>query len=271
MPLPSNFNEWEHLQDQIRFHHNKLVDLYFKNQANDDVSTPKASLKHACKIKDSDSAAMTQIRLWLFEVTAGHSQSLHPPIYGIPVEHVQGEMTFRPQVNLHFEEKFPYIANRIRPCEGQISFRIMTEDAKSWTRAKAEALAKDIKAEFGTPLFTWNKGKYVYHYKDAVNGYHLRLYVTSKTEGERIARAVLRIRNHAFNDDYSDYVENTRAYPNNPGNHIIYGKSVPKPIARPTVDVEFKYAQMLLHGRAKCLNLVSVRGTKLREVIEFIS
>ncbi|MFM6671348.1 MAG: hypothetical protein ACKPJO_14665, partial [Dolichospermum sp.] len=97
------------------------------------------------------------------------------------------------------------------------------------------------------------------------------LYVTSKTEGERIARAVLRIRNHAFNDDYSDYVENTRAYPNNPGTHIVYGKPVAKPLRRPTVDVRFKYAQMLLHGRAKCLNLVSVRGTKLREVIEFIS
>ncbi|MFM6722922.1 MAG: hypothetical protein ACKPJF_00415 [Dolichospermum sp.] len=75
MPLPQGFNEWEHLQDQIRFHHNKLVDSYFKNQGNEDISTPKASLKHACKIKDSDSAAMTQIRLWLFEVTAGHSQS----------------------------------------------------------------------------------------------------------------------------------------------------------------------------------------------------
>ncbi|MFM6554996.1 MAG: hypothetical protein ACKPGL_06825, partial [Dolichospermum sp.] len=70
---------------------------------------------------------------------------------------VQGEMTFRPQETLPFEEKFPYIANTIRPCEGQISFRIMTEDAKSWTRAQAEALAKDIKAEFGTPLFKWYK------------------------------------------------------------------------------------------------------------------
>lgn len=271
MPLPQGFNEWEHLQDKIRFHHNKMVDLYFKNQADNDISTPKASLKHACKIKDSDNIPMTQLRMWLFEITAGHSQSLQAPIYGIPVEHFQGEMVFRPQVNLHFEEKYPYIANRVRPCEGQISFRLMTETGQTFTRTKAEILAKDIKSQFGSPIFNWNKGKYVYHYKDVANGYHLRLYVTSKAEGERITKAILSIRNHAFNDDYSDYVENSRAYPNNPGNHTIYGKSVPKPIARPTVDVKFKYAQLLLHGRAKCINLVSVRGTKLREVLEYLS
>ncbi|MFM5960095.1 MAG: hypothetical protein ACKOQ2_23555, partial [Dolichospermum sp.] len=61
MQLPQGFNEWENLHDQIIFNHNKLVQSYFKNQGNDDISTPKASLKHACKITDSDSAAMTQI------------------------------------------------------------------------------------------------------------------------------------------------------------------------------------------------------------------
>ena len=271
MPLPQGFNEWEHLQDKIRFHHNKMVDAYFKNQADNDISTPKSSLKHACKIKDSDNVPMVQLRLWLFEITAGHAQSLQAPIYGIPVNELQGEVVFRPQIHLHFEEKYPYIANRINPCVGQISFRLMTETGQTFTRSKAEQLAQSIKSEFGNPIFTWNKGKYVYHYKDVANGYHLRLYVVSKAEGERITKAVLNIRNHIFNDDYSDYVENSRAYPINPGNHTIYGKSVPKPIARPTVDVKFKYAQLLLHGRTKCINLVSVRGTRLREVIEYIS
>lgn len=271
MALPDGFSEWEHLQDKVRFYHNKLVDSYFKNQANDDISTPKASLKHACKMKDEDTVGMTQLRMWLFEVTVGHSQSLQAPIYGIPVEELQGNVSFRPQVHLHFEEKFPYINNRINPCTGEISFRLMNESSASWNRTKSEELARDIKREFGNPLFVWNKGKYVYYYKDIEHGYQFRLYVTSKLEGERITKAVLGIRGHSFNDDYSDYVENTRAYPNNPGNHTIYGQSVPKPIARPTVDVKFKYAQLLLHGRTKCINLVSVRGTKLRQVVEFIS
>ncbi|MFM6824642.1 MAG: hypothetical protein ACKPKT_00330, partial [Dolichospermum sp.] len=64
MPLPSNFNEWEHLQDQIRYHHIQMLDLYIKNQASYDVSTTKSSQKQACKIKYSDSSAMPHIRLW---------------------------------------------------------------------------------------------------------------------------------------------------------------------------------------------------------------
>ncbi|MBN3959253.1 hypothetical protein [Nostoc sp. NMS8] len=98
MPLPDNFSEFEHLQDLVRLEHNKAVKAYFKNQEDDDISTPKASLKHACLIKDEDTAAMTQMRLWLFEITIGHAQSLQTPIYGIPVQELQRESKFRPQI-----------------------------------------------------------------------------------------------------------------------------------------------------------------------------
>jgi len=271
MPLPDNFSEWEHLQDQLRRYHNPEVQKFFKNQPDNDISTPKASLKHACLMKDSDTAEMTLIRKLMFEFDAGHAQSLQAPIYGIPVNDFQGEVTFKPQVHLHFQERYPYIADRLRPVRGEISFRLMNETGAGWSRTKSEALAKDIKREFGTPLFVWNKGKYIYHYKDTEYGYQLKLYVPSKSEGERITRAVVGIRGHAFNDDYSDYVENTRSYPNNPGNHTIYGQSVPKPIRRPTADVRFRYAQLMLHGRTKVINLVTVPGIALKQVIERIS
>jgi hypothetical protein len=268
MALPDGFSEWEHLQDKIRLYHNKLVRAYFKNQADNDISTPKAGLKHACLIKDDDTTAMTQMRLWLFEVTVGHAQSLHPPIYGIPVHEFQGETKFKPQVHLHFQERYPFIADRLRPVVGEISFRLMDESASTYSRAKAEALAKDIKREFGNPIFVWNKGKFVYHYRDDEKGYRLKLYVPTKAEGERVTRAVLSIRGHSFDDDFSDYVENTRAYPNNPGNHTIYGQSVPKPVQRPTADVRFRYAQLHLHGRTKVINLVATPEVALRQVIE---
>lgn len=271
MPLPDNFSEWEHLQDMIRLYQNKEVGKYFKNQADNDISTPKGGLKHACYIKDSDTAIMTFIRLWLFEVNAGHIQSLLTPIYGIPVEDFQGEVKFKPQVHLHFQERYPYITDRVRAVTGEISFRLMNEDAATYSRAKAEELAKDIKREFGNPIFVWNKGKYVYYYEDKEHGYRLRLYVISKSEGERVTKNVLSIRGHSFNDDYSDYVENTRTYPNNPGNQTIYGQSVPKPMRRPTADVRFRYAQLHLHGRTKVINLVATAEAGLKQVIERLS
>ncbi|MBD2360050.1 hypothetical protein H6G36_02350 [Anabaena minutissima FACHB-250] len=268
MALPDNFNEWEHLQDTVRLWHNKAVANWFRNQKVDSLETPKEALRVACTMKDGDTSTMTMMRLWLFEVTAGRLQSVQTPIYGIPVEDLQAEVTFKPQVHLHFQERYPYIADRIRPVRGEISFRIMNETGATWTRAKSEELARDIKREFGSPIFVWEKGKYVYYYKDVENGYQLRMYVKTKAEGERLTRAVLAIRGHAFNDDYSDFVENTRTYPNNPGTQIIYGQSTPKPIKRPTADVRFRYAQLMLHGRTKVINLVCTPEVALRQVIE---
>jgi hypothetical protein len=268
MGLPEKFSEWEHLQDQVRRYHNKEVNLFFKNTNSDNFSTPKEHLKHACLMKDDDTAEMTLLRKLLFEFDAGHAQSLQAPIYGIPVNDFQGEVTFKPQVHLHFQERYPYIADRIRPVRGLISFRIMNETGGTWNRSKSEALAKDIKREFGNPVFVWEKGKYIYYYKDTENGYRFQLYVKSKSEGERVTKAVLAIRGHSFNDDLSDYVENNRNYPNNPGNHTIYGQSVPKPIRRPTADVRFRYAQLMLHGRTKVINLVATPEMGLKEVIE---
>ncbi len=86
MALPDNFNETEHLMDLFRIEYNKQVQKYFKNQADDDVSTPKASLKHGCRVKDSDSMLMALCRAFLFEITVGYAQSVQAPIYGTPVQ-----------------------------------------------------------------------------------------------------------------------------------------------------------------------------------------
>jgi hypothetical protein len=211
---------------------------------------------------------MILLRKFLFEFDAGYTQSLQAPIYGVPVDVLQGNREFEPQVHLHFQEKYPYIADRLRPVRGQISFVLKNTDFNSGGRSQAEALARNIKRAFATPIFVWNKGKFYYYYRDKERGYDLRLLVSSQAEGDRVTRAVLSIQGHPFNDDFSDYVENSRSYPNNPGTQRVYGQSVPKPIRRPTADVRFRYAQLLIHGRTKVINLVATPEVALRQVIE---
>ncbi len=174
MPLPSGFSEFEHLQDLIRREHNKAVRTYFKNQDDNDISTPKASLKHACLIKDEDTAAMTHLRLWLFEITCGHAQSLQTPIYGIPVQEYQRNVKFKPQIKLYFKERLvSNDSNRTSPATAEITFRLMNETSASMTRAKAEILALKIKNEFADPIFVWEKGWYKYTYLDLPQSSHL--------------------------------------------------------------------------------------------------
>lgn len=272
MPLPEGFNEWEHLQDMIKRWHNKAVGQWFKNQAVNDISTPKAALRHACTIKDNDTATMTQIRLWLFEVTAGHAQSLQAPIYGTPAGDYQREVTYKPQVKLFFREKPSQdMLDRASPVTGEITFRLMAETSQTMSRAKAEAMARDIKREFTNPIFVWEKGWYKYTYKDVEKGYDLRLLVKSKAEGIRVAKAVLAIQGHAFSDDNQQFIEHDRTYSLNPGTHTVYGRTVKKFVKRPRVDVRFRYAQLLIHGQINAVNLVAASDVGLKSVIERIN
>ena len=124
MPLPEGFNEWEHLQDMVKLWHNKQVAKWFKNQPINDISTPKPALRQACTIKDNDTATMTLMRLWLFEVTAGHAQSLQAPIYGTPVGDYQREVSYKPQIKLFFRERRDRdMVDRLSPATGEITFR----------------------------------------------------------------------------------------------------------------------------------------------------
>jgi len=271
MPLPNNFNEFEHLQDTIRLWHNKAVAKFFKNQEVDSIATPKASLRMACTMKDGDTADMTILRKMLFEFDAGHAQSLQAPIYGIPVADFQRDVAFKPQVKLYFRERYTNLTNRTAPGRGEICFRLMNESAQTYTRAKAEEMARDIKREFTSPIFVWEKGIHYYYYRDLERGYDLRLLVKSKAEGERVARAVAGIQAHPFESNSVDFMDTDKLYPSNPGTQFVYGRQVKKPVQRPVLDVRFRHAQLFLNGRQTVINLVSTPESALRSVIERVN
>lgn len=271
MPLPVGFDEWENLQDIVRLEHNKAVKAYFKNQPDDDVSNPKPRLKHSCLMKDDDTSTMTLMRMWLFEITCGHAQSLQRPVYGVPWYEIQSERTFKPQVKLYFLEPYNFDIHsdkKIPQAEGEITFRLMDESSETISRTKAEALARQIKNVFATPPFTWNKGHFKCTYSDKTRGYELKLFVTNKIEGERMIRAVLDIQNHPFDRDYLQFIDNDRSYPTNPGTHRVYGRTTQKFVRRRATGVRFSFAQLLVWGKQNPINLVATSGSRLRSVIE---
>lgn len=269
MALPQGFSEWENLQDLVRKEYNKIVRAYFKNQADDDISTPKARLKHTCLIKDEDTAAMTMMRMWLFEITVGHAQALQAPIYAIPKLERDSEITYKPQIQLFFKESETSSTYdpEYAPVTGEINFRLADETSATMTRAKAEALAKKIKQEFATPLFVWEKGWYYSTYINTSEGYHLQILAKSKTEAERIIRQVLKIQGHTFSQDYFQFRDHERTYPAVPGTHRVYGKTIKKPRTRPKANVRFRHAKLVLWGRQNAVNLVDAGG-RLPSVIE---
>ncbi|MCC5641133.1 hypothetical protein LC593_35995 [Nostoc sp. CHAB 5844] len=271
MPLPDNFDPWEHLQDTLRLWHNKSVNKYFKNTPVDSLSTPKESLRVACTMRDTDTSTMTLMRMWLFEITAGHAASLQAPVYGIPVTELQREFKFRPQIKLYFKEPYNFEkhSDGTEQVSGEIGFRIINKTAETITKADAVEYAREIKAEFATPPLIWKKGKYKCTYLDVENGYDLRLLCASKTEGQSTVQSVLKILDKTFNDNNFQFIENTKEFSTNPGTHLVYGKTTKKFRQRPTSDVKFTHAQLIIPGLVKPVNLVSVKG-RLKNAIESV-
>jgi hypothetical protein len=260
MSLPLNLDYWKHLKNTIRYYHNQQVNNYFKKTPKDNIQSPKASLRVACTIRPQDTVAMVQLRLWLFEVTVGHAQSLHPVIAGVPMEEFQRESKFSPQVKIYFKETFDikkHIDGRLQK-QGEMSFRVIGETAQTMTEAKAKIIANRIKDEFFTPLITWKKGKFKCKYLDLENGFDFRVFAFSKQEGVDMIQRAIKSAGKTYQSENFEFIENTKTFPANPGSHTVYGKQASKPQRRPQVDLRPTHAHLLLNGRVQPVTLVSV-------------
>ncbi len=271
MSLPKDFNEIENLTDIVRLEHNKKVKLWFKKQDDDDVSTPKARLKHSCLIKDDDSIPTAIMRLWLFEFTVGHTQSLQPVLMLAPDRDKVVSMRYKPQIQLFFEENSSASTYdpEYKPVTGEISFRLMDETSETITRAKAEKLALTIKNIFGKPLFIWEKGWFYSTYYDLEKGYRLKVLAKSKIEGQRVIKEILQIQSHTFDKNFYKFNDHEKSFPSVPPTKKIYGKNRKLDRIRPRADVKFKNAKLLLDGLKNPINLVDASGF-LRNPIERI-
>jgi hypothetical protein len=261
MPLPNNFSEFEHLQDQVRRIHNQDVRGYFGGVADEDISTARGSLKQACLMKDSDTATMTMMRLWLFEFTAGKGRRLEPAIF----DQVETPLaysvlrTYKPQLRLFFREDIEDVEAGYRRVVGEIRMRLMDQSTTTISMAEATAYGNKIKTLFGSGGgFVWRRGKEMCTYFEPERGYALKLLSRNESEGKRIVEQVLDIQNHTpdwarFQVSKND--QPSQSFPTIPPRETILGKSVRLPRRRPMCDVRYQYAHLKIQGRARDLVL----------------
>lgn len=268
MPLPDN--TWEHLQSTVMSVQNRIIREEFSDVEDDDnISTPRASLKVACTLKDDDSAIQTLIRLWMFYGVLRKAQDFHPAMYCIPSIAFQEANTFAPQVKLFFLEPQKDVEKGYSAVEGEITFRLARETPETVTPAEAKALATKIKSAFGSGKgFVWKKGRYKVTYLDRKHGYDFRLLVTSESEGKRVIEQVLDIQSHTPDWDHLTVHESRANFPIVPGNHTIYGKSRRKVRRRPRADVRFRYAELHIHGLQNPITLVDLTGFRKNPLIK---
>lgn len=146
----------------------------------------------------------------------------------------------------------------------------MDKTAETISIKDAIEYAKEIKSGFTKPAFIWKKGKYKCTYLDLENGFDLRILCVNKSEGISVIQAILKIVDKFYNDDNFQFIENTKEFPAKPGTHRVYGRQVKKFRQRPTANVKFTHAQLIIPGQVKPVNLVGLNG-RLRNAIENIA
>lgn len=273
MPLPNDFNPFEHLQSVLIKVHNKQVRDFFNDvPENDiDINTPRGSLKQACLLRDDDNAEIMQLRYWLFYLDIRQGKDLQAPLCAIPLDDVQSSRKYKPQITLFFREDLDDVEPDERAVWGEISFRLMNESSTTITKTELERLGREIKSKFGAGAgYLWKKGKKLFTYVDREKGYSLQVLCRTDTDAKDLIRDVLSIQSHTIDNELlkSHLTEDeTGAYPYTPGTQSILGKSRKKPRRRPNVDVRFQYATCTIHGVNKPICLYDRSFTHLDPLV----
>ncbi|MGK7893358.1 MAG: hypothetical protein AB4372_06970 [Xenococcus sp. (in: cyanobacteria)] len=264
MALPEGFSEWEHLQNTIRRVHNESVMEFFHGQPDNSINTPRASAKHACLMKDDDTANMTIIRLWLYWIICRKLRDVTEPYYGIPIETFNQMVTYKPQITCYFLEDHQDVEPGFRPVEGQLSIRLVGETTSSISQADLTNFANKVNTAFGQNNgYVWKKGKDLFSYVDKINGHQFKVLATNQSKAVEVVQKLLSITSEPYNSELLKLnvaINPSTAYPTNPGNQVILGKTHKKPRKRPVADVRFVYASLKIHGLPKPIVLVDKSG-----------
>ena len=245
MPDNPRFSEWELLQSGIIRIHNQEVREYFRDAPDDDLNSPRSTLKIISIVNDRDSALITLLKMFFFWILTKKLHPISPEIYGVPVQEHHESFSFMPQVIIHFQQA--YAPTGKRKLTGRVSFRLMKK-ASEVTQSEVERLAKDIRSEFGgKTAYKWHKGKSSMTYYDKPNGYWLDILCNSKSSAQELVTKLLAINNDTPNwgkSDFKEAVDASKKYPTNTGTTIVLGKSHSNPERRREGDVEITYSEL---------------------------
>lgn len=263
MTLPDDFNPTQHLLDMLRSAYNREVQQSFLGVPDNDISTSLGGMKLGCLLLDDDTVAIVTLRLFLYYFV--FQGNLPTPVYGIPTGDFQADVSFRPQIILHFLEDYNAFLheNKLPRTEARISFRLMNQTSATITPIFAREIGLKIQELFALSHgFSFEKGVIKFTYRDQVHGYDFRLLVESEAEAVKVIERVLEVQGHAFDETKATVSRSKQVFPVVPGNTEVYGKLRRKPRKRPITTVRFRRADLHVHGIPRAITLVDLTGKR---------
>lgn len=210
------------------------------------------------------------MKVAISETLASHVMMCRKPsfsIYGLPTTAFQSDRSFKPQMELYFNEnkKTADASGKKRSkAEGEIKIRVMNKESDTITKADIQTFINNITLLFASGGgFTWKKGKVMCAYSDWDKGYQLQLLCLSEGIGRGLVQRILSIQGHS--PEWHRFTVNKNAepeiaYPSVPLTKSILNNPVPQPIKRRVVDVRFRYAVLHVYGLPNPITLVGRPG-----------
>jgi hypothetical protein len=273
MALPEGMSEFEHLQSVIMHTYNPLVQAAFRDDIpENDINTPESALKYACLIKDEDTAAIMAVRMLNFYFTRGEVD-ITDKIYGIPILDVHRYIKFQPQITLKFKESkadAKLHQRQTRPARFRISFRIPQLNETTVTDSQIHQWSTHLKTLFPT-TFYHTLGMDSRSYKDDKLGVSWNIRAMNKMDVIELIEKVLNfmefIKNHSqstYSGSFNFQGKLLRSHSpevDTPQQETIHFPGLDETYHLENgfkgVKVRLHKAELSLHGRLKCINLLT--------------
>ncbi|WP_445629054.1 hypothetical protein [Nostoc sp. DSM 114167] len=256
--IPDDFNPFEHLQQTYRTEFNRRVDRFFRDvEGNGDLSSPRASLKLACRIADDDNDAIMNMRHNLFFNVIGYSRKNLAVVYGSKFD-TAPPVAGHPQLFFVFSQDESASPPEESPIQHEKSVRLMKFSCASGnakpaiTKADMTEIANEIKTTFlsSSRGITYTTGNKSASYTDPDNGFPRGNYilVNSKVDGVEIYEKICNVIDVPFHADRvllndPDKPSTTTA---TAGKTTILGKQVQNRRYRPVSLLRFRGAYISL-------------------------
>ncbi|MBL1199904.1 MAG: hypothetical protein FWK04_12650 [Nostoc sp. GBBB01] len=236
---------------------NREVFDWFRDADNNDT---RKALRDDLLIGAKDSIAIAQVKMRTFREMIQKTH-LKPDIIGMPKIDVDADVSYRPEITLHFKQSKESVPKNKHAKTARVSYRLMNQTSLSLSLAELKNLGRDIYNDFAKPTpYRFNKGKIIGWYIKPEQGLNLQVYCHTEEIAETVVKKVITHRSFSFDNDIFKFSKPNRNSDPTPGNITILGNSVQKPVWRPTVFVEFDHASINLHNDTKIRILVDLSG-----------
>ncbi len=275
--LPDNFDSWEHLQQTYMLEYNKRVDKFFSDvEGNGDLSSVRASLKLACRLKDEDNISTWNLRTSLFFDVIGYGRKNLSIFYGSSFD-TSLPVAGHPQLFLYFSQDSQAVPPGGKRLDHEKSCRLTRYACKTGqslpaiTKANLLDIANEIKAQFtsGGKGIVYTSGKIAVSYTDPSNGFPRgsRWLVNSKSEAIELYEKLCNVIDRPFDINKINVITPEKDSTTQVINQTdtILNKQYKQSAYRPIANLRFRYAYVSFGGSASPIFLIDTtyRNTAL--------